>query len=181
MLAALRLFGTLNAGMPFEIASTPGERGAAAGEGPQNQEQRQRLHGVGCQHRHALHHWQCAGGKPHEADAKHQQCHANEEIGRPGEHTPRFLHTAQVDHSHQHDHHDADLDLERARHREGRGDLRDTRGDTDCNGQHIIGQQRCPGRLCHAGAQVVARDDIRTTAARVGKNRLAIRERQHDQ
>ena len=51
VIPALRLRGCLNAGMPLEIASTPGQRRRAAGERVEDQEQAHRSRGLDVERR----------------------------------------------------------------------------------------------------------------------------------
>ena len=56
------------------------------------------------------------------------------------------------------------------------GNRRNSGRDADGDGQHVIDQKRARGYKRRRLAEIVLRDDVRAATARVGVNRLAVRE-----
>ena len=172
--AALRLSGGRNAGTPFETASTPviavhpfekAVRSANVVSRP--------VAVAGCSSS-----WGCDGARevPPRAKAEHPQHADDEEVGGHGKDTPGFAYPAQVaDHD---DGNEPEPDLDAVRHplRKGRRECRDARSHADSHRQHVVDQQR--GRRNQAGErpEVLFRDDVGATAARIRVDRLSIRE-----
>jgi hypothetical protein len=168
-----------------------GDGGAARREGSQDDEQRrpgepaapgvpdghetgvvQRLHG------------EVAEDHLADPDAEQGDHAADEEVGGQREHPARFPHASQVPERDEHDeeHRDRHRVRRQARHDGGqrRGAGRHGHGD----GEDVVGQERHAGDLGGQQPEVVPRDDVGATRARVRLDRLTVREdqeRQHDE
>ena len=172
--------GGLNAGTPFETASTPVTAGTARREGVQDQEDG---HGAG-QPRHVgrdRERVQAAGELPEQADPEQREHHQDEEVGRDGEHPPGLPHAAQVAPRDEPDEEDRQPHAVGVETRRGRRDGGDARRDRHRDREHVVGEQRDPGDLRRQEPEVVLRHDVGAAGARVRLDRLAVREEQDAQ
>ncbi len=179
---AFRLRGSLKAGMPFEMASTPVtavvplENACSSRNSPNA-----RVVSI-VERRRVGHRVQRSGQVTDEARAHGQVHHRDEEVGRQREDEPGLLDPAQVDEHDEADQQHAERHAPGEEAGEGGRDLRDAGGDRDRHRQDVVHQQRRPGDLGREVADVVARDDVRAAARGVGVDRLLVGDREdHEQ
>ena len=113
-----------------------------------------------------------------EADADQQHQHADVQVGRWGEHRPRFLEAAQVGDRHHGDQGQAQRDPPAAVEPERRLDRQHAAGDRHGDGEDVVGEQGGAGDQRRRPAEVLAGHDVGPAAGRVGVDRLAVR--RHD-
>ncbi len=180
---AFRHSGGLNAGTPLEIASTPVT--AAPPEANACRIRKRPIApvvsatsagmGSGCR---------SPASDLARPDAEEQEHHHDEEVGRDGEHPPGLPHPPQVAPGDDPDERDREPDAVRVEPRDGGRDRGHAGRHRDRHREDVIGQQRDPGQLRGQEPEVVLRDDVGATGARVGLDRLAVGEqedRQHGQ
>jgi hypothetical protein len=159
---ALRDSGLRKAGTPFEMASMPVRATA-----PEEKARRK---------------IEVAGERPDQPDENEGAEADDVDVGRAGEQPAGLLQPAEVGEGHDGDEPETDLDPFGPEYRECGGDRGDASGDRDGHGQDIVDEQGGP---CHQGrefAEVLAADDIRASAARIGMDRLAVtRDDQNEQ
>ncbi len=124
---------------------------------------------------------QRARGPAVEADGQRYKHHAQEEVGRHGEDRAALAHATQVDDGHERDDADSDDDPVGGQVGKGGHDLGHAGGDGHGHGQDVVGQQRRAGHLGGHFAQVVAGDDVGSTAVGVGEDRLPVADGDDDQ
>jgi hypothetical protein len=165
--AALRLLGTLKAGTPLLIASTPVS--AAQPELKARSSRTRQALGVERARRAdlqpgALHLWQVAEDRPHEPERGHPDDGGHEEVGRDGEEGAGLPHPAQVHRHEDDDHHDGERRLVAAQLRDRRGGVLRPRGHRDGDGEHVVDEQRAGDGQPELRAEVGGGDLVVTTA-----------------
>ena len=159
-----------------------GERHRAAGEGSQEQQDGDRLDGVGRsgQRVHGLD--ACALEEdPIDAQRDHQQGRSHEEVRGRREDVPRLPDATQVAQRHEDDEEHAQGHGPGQQLRQRRGDLRDRRGDRHRDGQDVVDEEGAGGDQRWQPAEVLLGDGVGAAAVRVGDADLAIAGRDHRQ
>ena len=153
-----------------------GEGGASAGERAQQQQDHARLGQVLGLHdvAGALGDGRVASDSSGDADHNHESDAADEEIGRYGERFARFANPAQVGGGQQDDESDRDLDAEGVQCRDGRDDVVDTGCHRHRDRQHVVDQQRRRHDQSGLFAEVLRRDLVVASAARICLDQLAV-------
>jgi hypothetical protein len=108
---------------------------------------------------------------------QHDQ-HQDVEVGRPGERRAGLLHPAQV--HHRDEHHAGETQRYRPRTAEPRRrpDGEDATRHTDGDGEDVVDEERRPCDERGGATEVLAADDVGTTARRIRMDRLSVR--RHD-
>ena len=179
VLAAFFGSGGLKAGTPLAIASTP----VRATDPPANAfRSRNKLSvsvGAGDERVGLGDRLDRPGHDVDEPHADHQQGQDDEEVGRDREDVAGLAQPAEIADRDQGDRHERDLDPDVVDLGHDRLDLLDRRRGRHRHGHDVVDEQRGRGHQAEQLGQVLAGDDIRPAAARVGPADLAIGHR-HD-
>ncbi len=156
----------------------PGERGAPGREGPQREEQGERLHAPrGAPGRRRRPH--VASEPLDKAPADHDQVRADKEVGRAREEPPRLPDAPEVRDRDRDDAGDAEHDPVGVERRDGGRDRVDPGRGADRDGEHIVDQEGGARHQARIAPEVLAGHHVRSAALRVREDRLAER-RDHD-
>jgi len=150
-----------------------GERGAAIGEGTQDEKGRER-DGGGRQGGVAGRRRTTAESEPPDADGNQGQDAGHEKISGHGEDPPGLADSAQIAESEQQDEPQRQGYAVRLPDGKSGGNRRDARRHTHRHGENVIGQQGRRGHQRDSGSDVVLGYAIGTTSIRIGIDRLAI-------
>ena len=178
---AFRHSGALNAGTPFEIASTPviavlpdASACSAMKRGtPASSPRPCRVRGHGLAAR-----LEGPGREPHEPDHDQRHDAEDEHVGGSGEDLARLPDASQVPERDQADEADRHRHPEDVEARRRGDDRRDPGRDRHRDGEHVVGQERHAGHLRRQQPEVVLRHDVRAAGRGIRLDRLPVAEDQ---
>jgi len=153
-----------------------GHRGRAGTEGAQDEQERQPLGGGDAR---LLRDEVVAGGVA-EPDRDEHEHPDDERVGRDREQLARLTDAAQVAVQEEGDDGDADHDRVVADRGDGGADGSHARGHRDGDGEDVVAHQAAGGREPGDVSEVVAGDDVRPAAVRIGADGLPVGDRDGD-
>ena len=172
--------GGLNAGTPFEIASTPVTAAPPEAKAFRTRKIRAKPATFSDGGR-----GNCEAGcgrdpVTHAEQGRTQQDphHQEEEVRGCREDPPRFAHASEVAEREDHDEAERDRHPPRVEALEDRRQRRRPRGDGHRDGQDVVGEERHAGDLGRFHAEVVARDQVGAASLRIRPDRLPVGEQQ---
>lgn len=151
----------------------PGEGRAPSGERAQDEEGGERRQGP-CRGRRCRRRGKAAQDPPGDAYGVHHQDAGDEEIGGDGEDIARLPHSPQVSDDQEKDRQKAQSDPVSVKSRHSRGYGGDARRNGNGHGEDVVDEQSGARRETGDKAEVVLGYNVRSSARRVGENRLAV-------
>src|SRR4051812_34046577 len=115
-------------------------------------------------------------------DAHHREVGEDEEVGRDREGDARLAYAPQVDDGDEDYGGDRKLDDPAAERGDGGGDREDPGGNRDGDREHVVDEESGRRNETRDSPEILFRDDIGTSARRVGSNGLTVgRDHDHEQ